>query len=207
MTLTPMRLWNDRVDRAGKHNLSLKIALLNSLKDRKLKAYKADPILRTNIPKYSALRALCIPTLKDRCLQMLLKIIMEPYLEPLGDPSSFGFRPGRSCHMALASLASHLRWLRGGGRARKRSANFRPKGYDYREDLNKNKTRLPRRGSLYIIKADILKCFDLISHSWLISHTPMPFGVRSFAPPDTRSGSCATLQRLRPGGPEYREAF
>lgn len=205
MTLTPMRLWNDRVDRAGKHNLSLKIALLNSLKDRKLKAYKADPILRTNIPKYSALRALCIPTLKDRCLQMLLKIIMEPYLEPLGDPSSFGFRPGRSCHMALASLASHLRWLRGGGRARKRSANFRPKGYDYREDLNKNKTRRFRTQALracakrlYIIKADILKCFDLISHSWLISHTPMPSGYEALLP---RILGAEVVQHCKDSGP------
>lgn len=105
-----MLTWNDRMRRAAKHNTTLKRTLLESLKDTKIKNYKASPILRVYIPKDDGrLRPLGIPTLKDRTLQMLLKIIVEPYLEPLGDPSSFGFRPGRTCHMAVASLASHLR--------------------------------------------------------------------------------------------------
>jgi hypothetical protein len=42
--------------------------------------------------------------MKDRVLQMLLKLVMEPYLEPLGDKHSFGYRPGRNCHQATAYL-------------------------------------------------------------------------------------------------------
>ena len=40
-------------------------------------------------------RPLGIPTLKDRCVQMLIKLLIESYLEPLGDNQSYGFRPGR----------------------------------------------------------------------------------------------------------------
>lgn len=183
MIQSPMLSWNDRIRRGSKHNLDLKFTLLKALKERKILAYKADPILRVYIPKANGqLRPLDIPTLRDRCIQMLIKIIVEPYLEPLGDPSSFGFRPGRNCHMAVASLASHLRWQRSGGRARKRSASFRPKDYDYRKVLSREKTATSRYRTLHILNADIKGCFDNISHDWLIKETPMPLGYEFLLP-------------------------
>jgi len=91
------------------HNSLLMLRLLYSLKPSKLSNYKHGPLLRVYIPKNNnKLRPLSIPTLKDRTLQMLLKLIMEPYMEPLGDSCSFGFRPGRNAHQATAHIHNYL---------------------------------------------------------------------------------------------------
>jgi hypothetical protein len=79
------------IKKAAKNNLTLRFSLLNSLKTLKIKKFNSDPILRVWVPKLNGnLRPIAIPTLKDRTIQMLLKIVMEPYLEPLGDRNSFG---------------------------------------------------------------------------------------------------------------------
>jgi retron-type reverse transcriptase len=92
------------------YNIALKIKLFKSLNNSNIMRFKAKPILRVFIPKKDGgFRSLGIPTLKDRVLQMLLKIIMEPYMEPLGDAFSFGFRPGRNAHLAVSALAHKLR--------------------------------------------------------------------------------------------------
>lgn len=95
--------------KAKGHNLHLKSVLLSNLKRAKLNNYDTDAILRVFIPKANGkMRPLGIPTMKDRTLQMLLCLIMEPYMEPLGDKHSFGFRPGRNCHQATAYLHNAL---------------------------------------------------------------------------------------------------
>ena len=43
----------------------------------------------------------CIPTVRDRVAQEVLRRLLEPLFEPLFHPDSYGFRPGRSCHLAL----------------------------------------------------------------------------------------------------------
>ena len=72
---------------------------------------KASPIRRTYIPKpgKSELRPLGIPTIEDRAKQMLAKLALEPEWEAIFEPNSYGFRPGRSCHDAIASLFLSLR--------------------------------------------------------------------------------------------------
>lgn len=96
-------------DCAEKYNRSLKFKLLNSLKKERLKRYKPHAILRTYVSKANGKeQSLGIPTMRDRTLQMLLKLVMEPAMEPLGDRGSFGFRPGRSCHQAVSYLHNRL---------------------------------------------------------------------------------------------------
>jgi len=67
---------------------------------------KARPARRVWIPKPRSQekRPLGIPTIKDRAKQALLKIALEPEWEACFESESFGFRPGRSCHDAIAAI-------------------------------------------------------------------------------------------------------
>ena len=47
-------------------------------------------------------RQLGIPTVVDRLVQQAILQVLEPILDPTFSASSFGFRPGRSAHQALA---------------------------------------------------------------------------------------------------------
>jgi len=103
MKYYPVEYANKMYHFALEHNNQLKFELCNYIRNTKLKNYKSQGILRVYIPKANGkLRPLGIPTIRDRCLQVLLKLVMEPYMEPLGDELSFGFRPGRNCHQATA---------------------------------------------------------------------------------------------------------
>lgn len=49
-------------------------------------------------------RQLAIPTFFDRVVQMAMKLVLEPVLEPRFSPWSFGFRPHIGCHNAIAEV-------------------------------------------------------------------------------------------------------
>jgi len=74
---------------------------------------KSQAIRRVYIPRVGAkkkgLRPLGIPTIEDRAKQMLAKLALEPEWEAIFESNSYGFRPGRSCHDAIAALFLSLR--------------------------------------------------------------------------------------------------
>lgn len=186
---------------ALENNLQLKFELLKSLKSFKIKKYSADPIVRVYIPKgREKLRPLGIPTLKDKTMQTFLKLAMEPYMEPLGDRNSFGFRPGRNCHQAVSYLYNRLS-IRTSSTSENKRVSLRKKSIlnlqikksrfskckNKQEQILKNKTRSNQEIQklltsskkqyyvpFHILHADIESCFDKINHDWLISNVPIP---------------------------------
>ena len=80
--------------------------LQRSLRER---TYRAQPVRRVYIPKADGrLRPLGIPTIADRVVQAAVRLIIEPIFEADFEDCSHGFRPGRSAHDAIKSVAQSL---------------------------------------------------------------------------------------------------
>ena len=82
-----------------------------ALTDKLKLGSKVAPTRRVWIPKpgKEEKRPLGIPTMKDRALQGLVKLALEPEWEARFEPNSYGFRPGRSCHDAIGQIFTAIR--------------------------------------------------------------------------------------------------
>src|ERR1700686_1624438 len=84
--------------------------LLEQLRDELIgRTYQPLPARGQEIPKDGGkVRALSIPSIRDRVVQGALKLILEPVFEADFQPGSYGYRPKRTAHQAVNRVAQAI---------------------------------------------------------------------------------------------------
>ena len=101
---------------AAEYEQDLAANLARLLEAAKSGSYYAPPVKRAWLPKGdgSQLRPIGIPTFADKVLQRAVARVLEAVYEPDFHDHSYGFRPGRSAHQALATVWRELSATQGG---------------------------------------------------------------------------------------------
>ena len=97
------------VDRATVRHIREQVGVetfLNDIRVRlRAREFRPSPVRERMIPKSGGkLRRLGIPTVTDRVVQAALKLVLEPIFEADFVPVSYGFRPNRRAHDAIADI-------------------------------------------------------------------------------------------------------
>jgi len=73
-------------------------------------SYFPPPVKEVEIPKKDGkVRKLGIPTIGDRVAQMAITMYIEPRFEEIFSSNSYGYRPGKNAHQALAKVRENTR--------------------------------------------------------------------------------------------------
>jgi RNA-directed DNA polymerase len=101
------------VDNVGFEDIESKGVLefiSNLQSELRQKNYRADAVRRVLIPKEKKgeFRPLGIPTVKDRVVQMAVKLLIEPLFECDFISTSYGFRPKKSAHDAIKQIKQNI---------------------------------------------------------------------------------------------------
>src|ERR1039458_3425742 len=194
--------------------------------------YFPPPVRAVEIPKKGkGVRTLGVPTVADRIAQTVVRSYLEPDVEPMFHPDSYGYRPGRSALDAVATCRKRC-WKRDWevGRASGRGLEFRrvlfrsylepdvepmfhPDSYGYRpgrsalDAVATCRKRCWKRD--WVIDLDIRSFFDSIPHSLMLKavsrHTDLRWVVLCIerwlvAPLQREDGTLVQRDRGTPQG-------
>ena len=95
------------VDGIKSLSLQERLAMASTIHPKYWNYQPPMPVRRVWVPKAGTneRRPLAILPMIDRCKQALVKLALEPEWEVQFEPHSYGFRPGRSAHDAIAAIA------------------------------------------------------------------------------------------------------
>nr|AYC64268.1 hypothetical protein [Pseudobryopsis hainanensis] len=129
-----------RIDKVLVEEKQQRMELVEWLCGTQLSKYQPKPVKRVKIPKPNGkTKPPGIPTITDRCIQAMVLNALEPEWEACFEANSYGFRPGRSPHDAIARVFTIL--------------SVKSKG--------KNRKQ-------WILDADIEGFFDNICHDYIL---------------------------------------